>query len=231
MSRYGRTIGIVGGLGPLAGANFYRRLVDLSRADSDQDHPRVVIISDPSLPSRLDHLRGQGPSPLPALIEVGTQLVKAGAEVLALPSVTTHAYYQQLQAALPVPVVNALDAVTEALQGLGAASVALAVTTPARESGLLQDRLIQAGIAVHTPDDQVQGVVQGIVDGVKSGHHPQSLAEQLSGVLTGPWASAAETRLVGCTDISPVAGYVRDLEFMDVADVYAEAVLAAGAHE
>ncbi|MCP9987615.1 amino acid racemase [Streptomyces sudanensis] len=227
MSRYVRTIGIIGGLGPLAGAHFYRRLVDLSHAASDQEHPRVVLVSDPSLPSRLDHLRGRGPSPLPALIEVATRLVSAGAEVLALPSVTTHAYYEQLQAALPVPVVNALDAVTGALKGVGARSVALAVTTPARESGLLQGRLARAGVAVHTPGEREQTAIQDIVDSVKSGKKPELLAERLGCVLTGSWASAAGTRLIGCTDISPVAGHVRDLDFMDVADAYAEAVLAA----
>jgi aspartate racemase len=154
-------------------------------------------------------------------------LVSAGAEVLALPSVTTHAYYEQLHTAIPVPVVNVLDAVSEALKGLGIGSVALAVTTPARESGLLQSRLTRAGVAVHAPGEREQRAIQDVVDGVKSGKNPELLAEQLGNVLTGSWASAAETRLVGCTDISPVAGHVRGLDFVDVADVYAEAVLAA----
>jgi aspartate/glutamate racemase len=41
------TVGIVGGVGPMASARFYARLIALTSADSDQDHLSAVLIADP----------------------------------------------------------------------------------------------------------------------------------------------------------------------------------------
>lgn len=44
-----RTVGIIGGVGPLAGAHFYRRLVELTPAGRDEEHIPVVLATDPAL--------------------------------------------------------------------------------------------------------------------------------------------------------------------------------------
>ncbi|GAB2625811.1 aspartate racemase [Streptomyces capparidis] len=223
---YTRTIGIVGGLGPLAGANFYRCVVEAAEAGSDQEHPRVAFVSDPAVPSRIAHLQGRGPSPLPQLTEVCRTLVAAGAGVLAVPSVTTHAYVPELAARLPVPVVDALDAAAAALRDAGAARVALAVTTPARDCGLLERRLAEAGISCVHPGAADQSAVQAVVEGVKAGRPLPELARRLDDVLAGPWAREADTALIGCTDISPLAAHIES-KAADIARIYARAVLDA----
>ena len=55
-------MGILAGLGPLAGAHFYRRLVELTPAHLDSEHLSVVLVTDNTMPSRLDHLEGHGVS-------------------------------------------------------------------------------------------------------------------------------------------------------------------------
>lgn len=225
---YTKTIGIVGGLGPLAGAHFYRQLVEATKAASDQGHPRVVLVSDPAVPSRLAHLQGHGPSPLPALTAVAHALVDLGAQVIAVPSVTTHAYYEEIAAAVPVPVVNALDSVADELRAAGARRVALAVTTPARASGLLERRLAASDIACVFPGEAGQRAIQDVVDGVKAGGELPPLAGKLAGVFDGAWARGADTRLVGCTDLSPAAAHLQQ-QVPDIAGIYARALLAAAA--
>lgn len=82
----------MGGFGPLAGAHFYRRLIELTDAHSDEQHLPLLLLSDPAVPSRLQHLAGEGPSPLPKLLEMARRLVAAGADLIAIPSATVHAY-------------------------------------------------------------------------------------------------------------------------------------------
>ncbi|MGW3832505.1 aspartate/glutamate racemase family protein, partial [Streptomyces microflavus] len=62
-------LGILGGMGPLATADFYRRFVERTPADSDQTHLPVVMWADPAVPDRTAALLGEGPSPVPALVE------------------------------------------------------------------------------------------------------------------------------------------------------------------
>lgn len=225
MSRYGKTIGIIAGLGPLAGANFYRRLVEATAAEQDQDHPSVLLISDSQIPSRLDHLSGRGPSPLPALQEVARRLWDNGAEVIALTSITTHAYYAELAATVPIPIVNALTATATALGATSIHAPALVVTKPVRSSGLLQSALIAEGIEPRLPDDMTQDEIQSVVVQMKAGADPVKLGARLQTLLGRDWVADADGVLIGCTDISPLVDLV-DQRMQDVAIILARAVLS-----
>ncbi|MEV7008424.1 amino acid racemase [Streptosporangium sp. NPDC051022] len=226
-SRYHKTIGIIGGLGPLASANFYRCLVEETRAGKDQEHPRVVFISDPAIPSRLDFLEGRGDSPVPALRNVAKQLVENGADLIVLPSVTTHAFYEEIVESVPVPVVNLLEAITTSCKKEEVKRVAIALTSPARNTGLLSRYLNDSGIQVLLPEDSEQDEVQAIVNGIKKGQGVEHLAERLSQVISAGWTESADTVLIGCTDISPLAPYLGNARIKDVAQVLATAVLGA----
>lgn len=50
--RIQKTVGVIGGMGPAATADFLRRLVDATAADDEAHHLRVVVDSDPTIPSR-----------------------------------------------------------------------------------------------------------------------------------------------------------------------------------
>ena len=58
-------IGILGGMGPAATADFYTKLVALTPGATDQDHPKVVIWADPTIPDRTLALTENGPDPHP----------------------------------------------------------------------------------------------------------------------------------------------------------------------
>lgn len=225
MSEY-RNIGIVGGLGPLASANFYLELVRATTADSDQSHPRVVMISEPAIPSRLAHLDGAGPSPVPALADVIRSLESLGAEVIALPSITTHAYLAELRESVATPIVDGLAAVGDALRAAGTARVAVAMTTPARRVGLLERGLLASGVECVKPPEREQARIQQLVDGVKEGKPLDRLASALLEVLQGGWTDRGDGLMIGCTDISPLAPLL-PLPVHDVARIYAKAVIEA----
>jgi aspartate racemase len=62
-------IGILGGMGPAATADFYAKLVSTTPGVHDQDHLRTVIWSDPTIPDRTEALLGDGPDPTPWLLD------------------------------------------------------------------------------------------------------------------------------------------------------------------
>src|SRR2546428_7813554 len=86
-----KVVGVLGGMGPLATADFYAKLVRLTPARTDQDHLRVIIDSNPQVPDRTRGLRGEGPDPTPALVATARGLERAGADLIAIPCNSAHA--------------------------------------------------------------------------------------------------------------------------------------------
>src|SRR5690606_22365475 len=78
-------IGVIGGLGPAATVDFYAKIVTATKATADQDHVRLIIDADPTVPDRSASVLGTGESAAPALIEKALRLAAAGADLLAMP--------------------------------------------------------------------------------------------------------------------------------------------------
>ncbi|ROO86421.1 aspartate racemase [Actinocorallia herbida] len=229
MTSYALSIGVIGGLGPLAGATFYRHLVEAAGAVDDAGHPETVLIADPAVPSRLDHLLGRGPSPLPRLSTVARRLEGLGCGVLALTSITTHAYYDELRAAVGVPLVDARTAVAAALARAGVRRPALAGTGPARRLALLDGPLRAAGLDPRHPDDPAQHELDALVREVKAEGVTPGAARRLTRVLAEPWQADADALVIACTDLSPLAEAARTGGH-DVSRILARAVLDRARH-
>ncbi len=85
-----KTLGVLGGMGPAAAAEFLRILARDAPAKNDAEHPRIFMISDPETPDRSDAIQGIGPSPADVIKRNLLQLARWGADVLAVPCNTAH---------------------------------------------------------------------------------------------------------------------------------------------
>ncbi|HSJ97594.1 MAG TPA: aspartate/glutamate racemase family protein, partial [Myxococcota bacterium] len=74
-----RRVGILGGMGPAATVDLMAKVLEATPATRDQDHVPLVVWSVPQVPARIPALRGEGPSPLPAMLEGARWLERAGA--------------------------------------------------------------------------------------------------------------------------------------------------------
>ena len=194
------TLGILAGLGPLAGAHFYRRCIELTPARSDAEHLSVVLISERSIPSRLDHLAHHGPSPVEALVEVAQRLVRAGAEVLAIPSTTTHAYYSEIAASVTIPVLNLIDLVATEIRRQGSLRAGIVATSPTRDYGLYDQAFAEYGIHAVYPDPKTQREIMTIIDGVKSSGPNGSWGHRLVKAMEQRWAHDTDGLVLACTE-------------------------------
>src|SRR5687768_12963046 len=102
----GGLLGILGGMGPLAGAAFAARLVALTPAERDQDHVPALLCNDPRVPDRSSARLGQGEDPLEAMAAGVRLLERAGASLIAIPCNTAHLWYEQLAARTQVPLLH-----------------------------------------------------------------------------------------------------------------------------
>lgn len=217
-------IGIIGGLGPLAGAYFYLRLVEMTQASKDQEHPRVILISDPDIPSRVDHIGGRGPSPALQLAKVATELEANGVECIAIASATTHAYHSDIAAAVTIPVFNVLAEVGREVARRGFRRPAFAATTVTATLRLF-DRYLPASAQPVYPDERAQAELMELIDAVKAGRELEPLRHQFGELLRSSWISDADSLVLACTEVPLFRPDSAAVPIIDVTDVLVQLAL------
>ncbi|MEU2775954.1 amino acid racemase [Streptomyces sp. NPDC007162] len=195
-------IGILGGMGPAATADFYAKLVSMTPGRSDQDHLRTVIWSDPTIPDRTEALLGDGPDPTPWLLNGSRVLREAGATVIAIPCNTAHAFVPRIADHVGLPIVHMIGEVARHLATLRPAvsTVGLLATTGTVHAGLYQERFGRYGIHLVLPDPSQQDHVMTAIRDVKAGQHGLagvSLADAAQELIT----RGAQAIIAGCTEI------------------------------
>lgn len=225
-------IGVLGGMGPLAGADFLARLTLATPAARDQDQLRAVLWSDPTVPDRtLAALEG-GPSPLPAMLAGIRVLEAAGAWCLAIPCNTAHLWADEIVAATTLPLLHIVDAAAAALAAcsITGGTIGLMGTEATLRLGLYQTRLGTRGYACLVPDERtMREEVSPAIARIK--------ANDIDGA-TGPLLSVARRLgergaaaiVLGCTEI-PLAlrgpdAAASGLVLIDTIDALAHAALA-----
>ncbi|MDZ5454212.1 aspartate/glutamate racemase family protein [Labrys sp. ZIDIC5] len=147
-------LGVVGGLGPLATADFYRKTIDAVPAETDADHISMAILSVPQIPDRSGAIREGNDKPLPWLIEAIDMLNSLDVEIIAIACNTAHHWYDALAAASRAEIVHIADAAIDELHRRSKASrVAVMATRGTLRSGFYQKRLQEAGFDCCNPTE------------------------------------------------------------------------------
>lgn len=217
-------------MGPLATADFYRRLVECTPAGTDQGHLPVLMWADPAVPDRTAALLGSGPSPLPALVEGARWLRSAGAGCIAVPCNTAHAYVEQVSRATGAEVLDMIGAALRAAAVLvpGAERVGILATRGTRLAGLYERAGARLGLAVvQVPARVQQDCVDAAIHAVKSGTD-RGRAEQWIASATGALKDrGAQAVVAACTEIQLVsAPAAQVLPLVDSTQALVEAALA-----
>ncbi len=199
-----KVIGILGGMGPAATADFYQKILRATPAKGDQDHLKALIYSNPHVPDRTAAIQGRGPDPVPALVASAEVLVKAGVDFIVIPCITAHHFYDRLQQAVSVPILHIIGETATALTAERPDIRRLGLLAT---SGTLKGRLFESyfeprGLAVLTPDPEVQSdLVMQAIYAVKAGetsHGPRRLIREAAEHLL---ARGAEAVCAGCTEV------------------------------
>ncbi len=222
-----KVIGIIGGMGPLATVDLFRKIVAHTKADCDQEHLRVLIDNDPSIPDRTAALLSGGESPVPKLTAAAQKLQHSGADLLAIPCNTSHCFYDAVQAAVDIPILHMIRITAQALQSRKIRQAGLLATSGTVQAGIYQRIFAGTDICLLTPGESGQQVIMDAIYRIKSG----SLFIDRSGfrkVMDEMLRQGAETLILGCTEL-PLLPDVGGPGFTDpTLELALEAVRLAG---
>lgn len=222
-------LGVLGGMGPLATADFLTKLVIATPAAMDQDHIPLVIISDPTIPDRTEAvLSGQEQSVLEALTAAMNRLVLAGAKAIVMPCNTAHHWHDRLQPVASVPFIHIADAAIAATRSVAAPGTQVAVfaTTATLRSGFYADRLKAAGYVPVPLDEATEQAVMASVRCIKAGQAAEG-RKHLDDALARLDGHDVQAILLACTEL-PIAAADRlgtDPRLVDVTQALVDACI------
>lgn len=198
-----KIVGVIGGMGPLATVDLYRKIVEHTAADCDQAHVRTIIDSNTNIPDRTAALLSGGESPVRELQSSARLLERAGAQVLVMPCHTAHCFYDEVQAAVHVPVLNMIELTVQELKRRGVARAGLLATGGAVQSGIYQRHFEGSGIELLLPDPEGQAALMDMIySGVKAGRTGYDTAAVRT-ALDSLIDAGAQTLILGCTELPP----------------------------
>ena len=199
-------VGVVGGVGPAATVDFLSKIVRNTPASCDQDHIKLLIEHNPQIPDRTEHLIGDGADPTVSLYATCKRLEDGGADLIAIPCNTAHAFVERIQPYLGVPIVNMLSVTVSHLREAfpEQREIGVLATSGTIESGVYRKALEAEGLKQVAPEPALQARVMEAIygkQGVKAGFTMGQCQTDISAAIEGLVALGVGVIVLGCTEL------------------------------
>lgn len=202
-------IGILGGVGPEATADVFKKIIKATSAKIDQDHIETIIISNPKIPDRTNAILYGGESPIAEMLKTAKTLEALQVNCIVIPCNTAHYYFAPLQKEISIPIINLIKETVEhiKLNYPFVTKVGLLATTGTIVSKIYDKELAKSGIEIIHVDEDIQEnfVMEAIYSpkGIKAGFKikPRALLKYAAMHLH---SKGAQIIIKGCTEIALV---------------------------
>jgi aspartate racemase len=222
-------LGVLGGMGPLATADFLVKLIQATPATSDQEHMPVIVHNVPQVPDRSHAFLAGSDAPWPHLLDGLRTLEAAGCAAIAIPCNTAHVWHARLAMATTLPVLHIGRAAVDALlrQCPHARTVGILATEATLRARIYHDQLAAHDVDALVPDDALQAThVSAGIGAVKGGRIDEARL-LLTHAARALIERGADALLLACTEIPvALAGVALPAPAVDPTDALARACVA-----
>lgn len=228
-----KKIGLIGGMGPLATADLFQKIILATTAHSDQENIPILIDNNTAIPDRTAAILGTGESPVPEIMRSVNRLTDQGAEVLIMGCNTAHYFLPWILPKLRIPFINMIEETVVFCKNSGLKKVGVLASEGTYAGKIYHRELEKHSIHLIEPNDAQKEIMQNIIyDGVKAGNITYETTP-FKQVLKEMRSRGAEAFILGCTEI-PVAVKMYQIKekYIDATQILAaSAVRFAGERE
>lgn len=222
-----KIVGILGGMGPEATVDLMQRIIHLTPALDDIDHIRCIVDNNPKVPSRIKAIiEGDGEDPGPCMADMGRRLETFGANFLVIACNTAHYYYDAVQSAVNIPVINLIDLVSRyaKTQYPDQDKIGILASPAVAMTGLYTKRFKKLGIKDIWPDPDCQDRLFTVIKEVKKGNTSATIRDTYEKVCANLLHKGAETAIIACTELSALDSLL-PINTIDAAQVLAKEIV------
>jgi aspartate racemase len=196
-----KTIGVIGGMGPMATVDIFRKIILCTDAAGDGGHIPVLVDNNTRIPDRTEAIMRGGPDPAPELLRSAARLAGMGADLLLMPCNAAHYYYDAIRRSVAIPLLNMVEETAAEAARLRLGRVGLLAVSGTLHAGLYDRAFAARNIRVLKPDEREQEAVMTVVyAGVKAGNFAVDRSDFLA-LTRRLYAAGAEALVLACTEL------------------------------
>ena len=206
-------IGVIGGMGPLATADFMQKVIAATPAEYDEQHVPLIISSDPRIPARPAAILHGDQSPLPRLMDIRDRLIAFGATALVMPCNTAHYWHGQLAEGCALPFPSIIEATCDLVMENTSAHdrVGLVATKATLATELFQAELQRRQRQTVLPSDEItENFMLPAIAKVKAGDIVGA-SEPMKTAVEHLLQVGAKTVILACTEAPIAMSRFRDI--------------------
>ena len=222
-----KIVGILGGMGPEATVDLMQRIIRLTPALDDADHIRCIVDNNPKVPSRTKAIiEGDGEDPGPCMADMGRRLESWGADFLVIACNTAHYYYDAVQQAVNIPVINLIDLVASHVKANypNQRKIGILASPAVAMTGLYTQRFSRLGIEDEWPDPDHQAQLLSVIKEIKKGNTGETVRDDYKNVYENLMKKGATLLIIACTELSALGGKF-PIKALDAAEILAREIV------
>ncbi|SFJ36417.1 aspartate racemase [Terrisporobacter glycolicus] len=196
------TVGVLGGLGPMASVYFYEMVVNMTEGKTDQEHVDMIITNRATTPDRTAFIVGNSDEdPSKILIDDAKKLEKYGVDFIVITCNTAHYFYEKIVNAVNIPLVNIVEETIKHAKETNHKKLGILATTGNIKTCLYQNMCEKYDIEYLVLDENKQSKVMEIIyDDIKSGK-PADMYK-FNSIVDYLKENNCDGVILGCTELS-----------------------------
>lgn len=216
-----KKLGVIGGLGPMATVRFLELIIRMTKASCDQEHLDMVIYNYPSIPDRTSFiLQKSNQNPIKEIMELGIKLQNEKVDYIAIPCITAHCYFKELEKKIETPIINMVKETAVYLNTRQIHKVGVLATDGTIQTKIFQKQIERLGMEAIIPSEKKQKYVMDLIyTDIKAGR-PISM-QKFQSVDKELRENGADVIILGCTELSMIKreeaigpGYIDAMEVL-----------------
>jgi len=223
-----RKIGIIGGLGPEATADYYKRVVDFFHDHNQSLSTPEIIIYSVDMTELFKFVADKRWEDLVDwLTSKLVALKNAGADFAAISANTPHIVFDQVQVKSPLPLISIVEATLESAKSIGLRRVGLLGTKFTMQSNFFGDRFAKEGIVVLVPNDHEQQYIHDkLISEIELGIFNEATRQELLAIISRMnERDNIDAVILGCTELPLILNEgMSKIPFLNTAAIHVAAI-------
>ena len=218
-------------MGPLATLDLYKKIIENTPAEKDQDHIPIIIDSYPQIEDRTGFILGKNSSPSTKLIESANRLKNANCEAICMACNTAHYFVDEIKKNVDIKILHIAEITVKSIikNYPNKKKIAVLCTTGTRKAKIYEKILLRENLeCVEIKEEINDDLMKCIYDGVKAGK-VNEYVDLFQKVVD---SIDAELFISGCTEIPILTPFYKgDKIFVDPTLELAKAVVSFSKRE
>ena len=214
-------LGVLGGMGPLCTASFYRKLVKYTEANRDQDHIPTIILSDTLIPDRTDAILNGSNEKL--LLDKAKEdlktLEKLNVSNIAIPCNTMHFYIDKLKSFTHINIINMVYETIRYCADNNYKNIAVLGTIATMNCGIYDKYADEFGINIYKLDDRQKNISMKTIYSIKQTNN--TYAPEFLQLVESIKDNNIDTLILACTELSLIDSIMNYDYIIDAMDILA----------